>query len=343
MAVPSQHSNTSVQVDYSIAILSSRETAQTLQRCLDTTIQGLGERRALIDVLINGNHDLSLQVRQILQDYENTASVPENISIRLWEKSFADKASAWNSYIHQIWPLSQKCFFLDGYAFPHKNSFNDMAKMLDQNPYHHAVSAVPTQGRSAPLLRKAMADTSGLHGNCHALRGEVVSRFRDISFHLPQGLYRVDSLIGAALKYNLDPSHHRWRNGRIGVCLDASWDIPNEQSFIQQVKQFVKRRFRQSRGVLENHAIGEIFSIRKQPLSALPEQASELMSRCQRKTLKGKWALIKKDPLLLYYFLFSSAADHSSLKSESATLVFGLNTPHHAENQKIEDDFEKVA
>lgn len=343
MAALRQHHNASLQVDYSVAILSSRETVQTLKKCLDTAIQGLGKRQALIDILINGNRELSLQLGQILKDYENTSALPNNISVRLWEKPFADKASAWNSYIHEIWPASQKCFFLDGYAFPHKNTFSDLAEMLDQNPHLHAVSAAPTQGRSAPFLRKAMAESSGIHGNCHVLRGETISELRQISFHLPQGLYRVDSLIGAALKYNLDPSRYNWDNERIAVCLDASWDIPCEQSLIKQVKQFVKRRFRQSRGILENHAIREISSIRKQPLNALPEEASKLISHCQSMTFKEKWALIKKDPLLIFLFLFSSTMAHSPFKNDAATLLVEVNRLHQAENPQIKDDFEKVA
>lgn len=328
---------------YAVAIFSSRETPQTLKKCLRASIRALGANPSIIDLIINGNSDLSENLCLVLKDWQTSSRVPQNVTIRLWNKPAADKASAWNSYIHDIWPGTPVNFFLDGYVFPYPTTFEKMSEVLQSNEIHHAVSAVPTHGRSAATLRKQMTKTSGLHGNCHLLRGSVISEFRALGFRLPKGLYRVDSLIASTLKFNLDPSRFKWNDSHIAVCFDASWDVEQNQKLMQLLLSHVKRRLRQARGLVETTAIRQIFSKYRRPLSDIPGDRWTLIREWALKNPWEKWSLLKTDPFTFKTILTAQNTSQPEVDFDALTLTFTLNPRELVQNDISANKLQAVA
>lgn len=242
---------------WSVCIFASRESIETLQgtvRAAADAAQGV-----VIDVLVNGNADLAFLAARHFPDH------------RVWHVGTSDKANAWNQYL-SVWTPTAVAFFIDGYARVHRGALRHLDDAMRQQG-SLAASGVPTMGRSARSLRRAMIANGGIHGNLFAIRGDVLAAMRDSKFRLPLGLYRTDPLIAAVCAYNLNPRIYKWDMSRVTVEPRASWDLASQTSAMQAIK----RKLRQAQGVLENCAIRQHLSIERKLPDELPATAAELV------------------------------------------------------------------
>jgi hypothetical protein len=266
-------------LELSAAIFSSRETPQALLRTIEATINSVWCERACIDVVINGNKLLAENIASILAQHATSdANHPTRI-LRVWFVEMGDKAHAWNEYIQRIWPKSELAYFIDGFARPHPDALENIAKGLFSDLKALAGTSVPTLGLSARSQREMLKREGGLQGNVFAIRGNVLQKLVDSGFRLPRGIYRNDSLIGAVLLFNLDPAHYDWDPSRIHIAWDAHWDYDTLKWWRPKdwLTQY-RRRNRQMQGVFENAAIRQWLAIEKKPPFYFPLTAAELVS-----------------------------------------------------------------
>jgi hypothetical protein len=261
---------------WSVAIIAARESIATLSRCIKAALAACHSQTAVVDVLINGNPTLARQTAALV---EHGAFACGSTVLRVWSTPAGDKAHAWNQYVHDIWPGSDLAFFVDGYAEVRRDAFEAMRRRLAAAPDALGVTGVPSSGRSAAKQREYMLRHGGFQGNMHALSGEALAIVRQKGIRLPLGLYRTDSLIGAALLFKLAPEEARWDASRVVVAGDATWDVPGLSMLTLEnlVAQF-KRRLRQAQGELENRAAREHLSVRRLPLAQLPGTTRELVN-----------------------------------------------------------------
>jgi len=231
---------------------------------------------ATVEVIVNGNQELADKMRVIAHGLHLSSSASK--IVRIWFLSAADKARAWNSYVHKIWSGSDVAFFVDGYTRVSRDSFAQLVDGLISTPEALGATGVPTMGRSARKLRGKMIRAGGIHGNLYALRGEVVKQLRDRKFLFPLGLYRTDALIGAVVCFGLDPATNEWDTRRIFVQPQATWEFEALRWWrVKDLWSYWKRALRQAQGVLENHAVREHMAIQKRPPEMLPNTASTLV------------------------------------------------------------------
>ena len=263
--------------EWSIAIFAARESPETLASSLAAVLNACKNTPVIIDVVVNGNSDLAHKFARKIDLL--AISVKKPLTIRIWDISVADKAYAWNKYIHNIWPDSKIAYFIDGYVQVVSNSLSLISAGLDSNSNALAATGVTTTGRSARLLRKELLTHGGLHGNLYALKGDVMRKLKDINFLLPIGIYRTDPTVGAALAYALDPSRNSWNlKQRILVHPKATWIAPELSPWrIKDLLTQWKRILRQAQGVLETQAVREHFAVQKRSPESLPGTASELV------------------------------------------------------------------
>jgi hypothetical protein len=82
---------------------------------------------------------------------------------------------------------------------------------------------VPVSGRNAARDRRDIVAGHGLVANLYALRGSFVDRLRIQGVRIPLKLEGDDGLIGALIKWDLDPQHNGFDNARIQPCADAGF------------------------------------------------------------------------------------------------------------------------
>lgn len=261
-------------VAWAVAIFASRETPEELLTTLDATLAA-AKKPALIDVLINGNDRLAAAFSERL---DATAGGGNGATVRVWSIGVGDKANAWNQYVHRIWSAGSCVFFMDGYVRPDPDALALLEAGMAAAPDVLGATGIPRAGNSAARQRRQMLEKGGLHGNLYCLRGETMVAIKKTPFYLPLGIYRTDSILGAALKFNLDPAQNQWKPERVQVNPDAGWDTRTKNWWrLSDIKSQLKRILLQARGDLENRAFRHRFAIEKLPLPALPRTASALV------------------------------------------------------------------
>jgi hypothetical protein len=261
---------------WSVAIIAARESAATLSRAINAALAACHTHEAVVDVLINGNPDLAQETAALAAQGTFPCG---SVTLRIWSTPVGDKAHAWNQYVHDIWPGSDVAFFVDGYAEVRPDAFTLLDRGLAAAPDALGATGVPSSGRSAARHREHMLREGGFHGNMHALSGTALDTLRKKGIRLPLGLYRTDSLIGAALLYRLTPETTGWDTRRVVVAGDATWDVAGLGTLtLQNILSQAKRKLRQAQGDLENRAVAEHLSVRRLPLGQLPGTTHDLVN-----------------------------------------------------------------
>lgn len=263
-------------MQWSVAIFSSRETLQTLASSIDAILAATKEVPATIDLIVNGDRGVANDVAR----YTETLHPAERARtvLRVWFVSVADKAHAWNQYIHEIMPPSDLGFFVDGYARVMPDALKLISDGLGATPQALAGSGVPTIGRSSRKQTELMLRGGGIHGNLYAVRGGFLALLRTSGFRLPLGLYRTDGVLGAVIFFALDPAINDWDPSRILVHSGATWTIrPVSWRNPADIRTHFRRIARQAQGVLENLAVREHLAIQKKSPQSLPRTSADLV------------------------------------------------------------------
>jgi hypothetical protein len=284
---------------WAVVIFACRESLSQLQRTLEAALVSAASC-TVIHVLINGNQALADALAAELDPHRNAPdSAQSGPRLKVWSIPMADKANAWNQYIHQLWAGEEIAFFVDGYVRLNPDAVEQLGTAVAANAQALGGTGVPTMGRSAKALRENMIVNTGYHGNFCCIKGETIHQMRDKQIRLPLGLYRTDGLMGAILCYALDPGSHIWEDYRIHVHPTASWQIdPAKWWRVRDLRAYLKRYFRQVRGRIENAAFAEHLANRRCSPAKLPATAqvmvSEWVQRCPsdyRQLVRSHWLM----------------------------------------------------
>jgi hypothetical protein len=258
-----------------VAITAARESVATLTDVVQATIIAAGPD-SCIDVLVNGNLPLATGLAAALE--KNRLEPASAITLNVWNLELGDKAQTLNVIFHTLKRNADLFYFLDGYARPNRDAFALLEGALNGHAGALAATGIPSVGRSARQQGLAMQASGGLHGNLFVLSGPAMNEIRQREFRLPMGLYRVDSLLGAALNFNFDPAKHPWTPSRIVVAPAASWSFtPLSIWKLGDLQTHLKRVWRQTTGALENMAVKDHLVRQRRPAENLPLTARELV------------------------------------------------------------------
>lgn len=281
--------------DISVAIFSARETPEALYGTVRAAIEASRPFGVCCDVIVNGP---SASLAHGLRDLLEGEALPPGMVLRVSHIPVADKAGAWNAYVHSLWPGAALAFFIDGYAQVMPDALASIRRGMGDDPKILGGTGVPTDGRSAMRLRARMLRHGGIHGNLHALRGWVMEHFRATGFRLPLGIYRTDSTVASAVKFRLDPARHDWSERRMFVDAAATWTVAaSAQSPLDILRGQVRRRLRQAQGMLENRAVRQHLAIERRKPETLPATAHALVTDWVARHGGEARALFRRHPL----------------------------------------------
>ena len=282
---------------WSIAIIASRESPEILGGTLDAVIAAAAGRDAVVDVIVNGNRPLADAMAGKLA----SLTAPDGVLVRAWFVPFGDKAHAWNVFVHEIYQPGRLAFFLDGYVLPRPHALALLQSTVEQDAAIVAVSGVPESGRTATTVSAELVATQGLHGNLHAIAADALALLRSKQFKLPLGLYRVDGMVGAVLRYRCEPASHDWNSGKIVVEPRVRWLVAEPSALNWAgVRGAFKRRLRQAQGELENRAMRAHMTTRRLPANAMEETAAAFVQRWIRENPAEMRSLRWRKPLTWY-------------------------------------------
>lgn len=278
-------------------ILSSRETPEVLMAAVRAVAAEPALRGGVLDVVVNGNRSLADRCAEMLGADVAGALVRE---LRLWFLPLGDKAHAWNTYVHELWPGGVCTVFIDGYVRVMPGALAALRCGLDGAEEVLAATGVPTVGRSAASQRRDMLRGGGIHGNLYALSESAMGLARDSGFRLPLGLYRTDALLGAALFFRFAPDEQCWAPERVRVLPAVTWRFdPLHWWRLSDLLTHGRRLLRQRQGTLENRAYRHLLGELRLRPGALGETAAQMVERWLL-ARPDHAAQVRKAPLLSY-------------------------------------------
>jgi glycosyltransferase involved in cell wall biosynthesis len=269
------------EIAWPVMILAHNEEKH-IAACLDSVYAAEPGRTFAIFVMANGCTD---NTEAIVAQYAQTHE-----GVNLVSLSVGDKNNAWNVFVHEVAPArtpeSEIYFFMDGDARACPGALSELTKGLRSNPHAHAASALPASGRSMRRDRNEMIRDHGLVANLYALRGDFVRRLRQQRVKLPMKLEGDDGLLGALIKWDLDPTRE-WDKTRIAPCPKAgfvfesfAWANPLHWS------TYWRRAVRYGRRAYEFQLLGN--ALKSGGIGALPTNITELYPLSFN--LKLRWA-----------------------------------------------------
>jgi glycosyltransferase involved in cell wall biosynthesis len=269
------------QVAWPVMILAHNEEKHIVA-CLDSLFSAEPGRQFEIFVMANGCSD---RTEAVVNAYARNHDGVNLIAIAL-----GDKNNAWNVFVHEVVPArvpeSEIYFFMDGDAHACPHALSELAKGLSDNPCAHAAAAVPASGRSMQRDRDEMLRDHGLVANLYSLRGSFVKRLVQRKIRLPLKLEGDDGLLGALVKWDLDPKRP-WDNSRIVPCPNAGftfksfpWTSPMHwRTYWRRMVRYGRRRY-------EFELLGK--KLTSEGIEALPTDITELYPLSS--SLKLRWA-----------------------------------------------------
>ena len=252
-----------------------------IEACLDSLFDGDPGRALEVFVMANGCTD---KTEALTRAYAKRRPEVHLVSIAL-----GDKCNAWNVFIHETVPT--RCpgrsvyFFMDGDARSTPGSLVAMAAALDADPHAHAASAPPASGRNVEHDRRELLEERGLVANLYALRGSFLPRLVEGQVRLPLKLEGDDGLIGALVKWDLDPKRNDFDHRRIVPCANAGFKFESVSPFsLSGIKGYWKRAVRYGRRRYEFEILGS--RLKRDGMAALPVDITQTYDQADRLGLR---------------------------------------------------------
>jgi glycosyltransferase involved in cell wall biosynthesis len=240
--------------------------------CLDSIFSADPNAPLEVYVMANGCTD---STEEIVRGYAR-----KNCHVHLVSIDLGDKCNAWNVFMHEIVP--QQCsgqelyFFMDGDAQVVPGSFSAMERAMKSEPLALAVGAPPASGRSMLHDREELLRERGLVANLYGLRGSFVVRCQSVGVRIPLNLEGDDGLVGALVKWNLDPTEPM-SDELIAPCADAGFTFDSFTfSRISDLRAYWKRMVRYGRRGYEFRLLGP--RLRSGGIGAMPKDIREIYS-----------------------------------------------------------------
>ncbi len=262
-----------ILTSWSVAIFAHNE-ARTITDCLDSVVSQDSESCGQIYVLVNGSQDAT---ERIVSEYAITHS-----NVTLVRLQLADKASAWNHYVHEICSEEDVHFFVDGDTTVAPNSFRALAKALRSAPGANAAGALPVSGRDRVGWSQRMVAFGRLAGCLYAVRGRFVSELRNRAIRMPAGLIGEDLFLSCLVKNLLSRSGLMQPSPRLVFATEAgfafhSLALNRPRDWIVYGRRLVRYRIRDYQlAMLLRHLETHPQSVVPPDVETLYQQTSEL-------------------------------------------------------------------
>lgn len=227
---------------------------------------------ALDDAAAGGRYDAHLVVpgRDEEAAYAARALAAADPRLNAHELPVADRATAWNDYVHRIAPAADTHIFLDAGAQPARAAFKALALALEASPKAYAATGLPA-GR-LEIARRHYTERA-LAGELYALRGATLARLRAQRLFLPAGAASGEDILCYLLHTDLvGGDYDGWRE-RVCVAAGAYFE-PAHAAGLDGLARWRRALERAARGRLQNELL--LARLKRSGVAAMPADISEL-------------------------------------------------------------------
>ena len=276
-----------------IAVFAHNE-AKTIQAALKSIVAATADHDVSVYVLANGCTDATIdKVRSC------AASLP---NLWLVEIPVADKANAWNIFIHDLFTEEEASdfktwFFMDGDVTLTSNSMPILASTLDDAQDAEAAGGMPGSGRDMDAWRQRMVVNGMLAGNYYALRGSFVQQVRKVQIRMPVGLIGEDFFVSWMV------ANIAWRDTEPARRARCVFNGSAEFMFqslsplrLSDYKTYLHRKWRYTLRDLQHQML--IMLLMEEGLTSMPSTVEELYNRAHLPS-RLNWAGVLQTPLYL--------------------------------------------
>lgn len=221
----------------SVCILAYNEERR-LPECIGALDAAAGGELYQAHLMVNGCTDNTTRLARSL------AAVDQRLTVH--ELPVADKANAWNDYVHRIAPQARAHIFIDGDVQPSDNAISALATTLLDHPSAYAAAALPASGRSRKQWATRLFMDRHLSGNLYAMSNGALDLFRKRSIRLPFGSKGEDGLLAYLLLTNLKGGEDDTHDHRIVVSGDATFEFHTLGLRMRDIKAYHRRLIRYS-------------------------------------------------------------------------------------------------
>lgn len=250
---------------WSICIFAHNEE-RLLPHCLAALDGAAVGENFVVHVLENGSTDETVRVARTIASADPR--------ILLHELALADKANAWNEYVHRLAGEADMHIFLDGDVRPSKGAFKALALALNGSPEAYAAAALPMSGRSRRAWATRLFSKRWLSGNLYAFRGGTLELVRKRNLRLPFGAVGEDGLLSYLLLTDLKGGPNDNYKERITVAAGAFFEFESLGLSLRDLKLYRRRLKRYSKRFFQNEVLYS--RLKSEGAAALPDRIEEI-------------------------------------------------------------------
>jgi glycosyltransferase involved in cell wall biosynthesis len=273
--------------------LFAYNSAETIQAALNSVVAA-ADNDISIYVLANGCTDHTVDIVR-----SSAATLP---NLWLVEIPHADKAAAWNIFVHDLITEEragalEAWFFMDSDVTLAPGSMRFLTSRLEDAADAVAVGGMPGSGRDMDAWRRRMVYNGMLAGNYYALRGSFVNKIRQAQVRMPAGLIGEDfflSWLVANISWDdTEPTRraHCAFDGRAEFLFRSLSPLrpPDYRAYLQRKWRYTLRDFQHQMLIM---------LILQKGLGSVPLSVEELYHRAPL-PVRPRWAGILQTPLNL--------------------------------------------
>lgn len=311
--------------EYSIAfvLFGCRESPDELFRTLCGIQKASNNFNPRIDIIVNGNEELAHAVHHLIQTQPISDKAHE---VHVWHIEYANKANAWNQYVHRISVNRDVTFFVDGYIDVTQQMVEIAIETFATQPDALCVSGYPCTGRSAEEIKVRTLNYGGLHGNFFGLSRTCIESMQRRNINLPIGLYGFDTVLGGFLGFGLNPAEYSWDMKRYVACPSSChWTLePKDWKNHRHVKTQLLRIKNNALRSLVRKATHYYLAREKRPPESLPNNINDFINNWARANPNDLFRTFLDNPLTIFHYLKFCHPFRAS-GSTSAISVAGVN------------------
>jgi hypothetical protein len=255
---------------WAIAVFAHNEGGR-IRAALRSIVPAAGGRDVEVVVLANGCADSTFD------EVRGSANLLADLT--LVEIDTADKANAWNVFVHDVIAPERAAeietyFFMDADVTLEPRALNLLAAALHEHPSANAAGAMPATGRNRDLWRTRMVRNGTLAGNLYALRSTFVDELRNHHVRMPVGLIGEDLFL-SWLVANLGARPRQDEGPRCIFCPNAEFSFRSLSPLrADDVRRYVRRKWRYTYRALQLEMLMHV--LRKDGIAAMPPDVHEL-------------------------------------------------------------------
>ncbi|MEO8040684.1 MAG: glycosyltransferase [Betaproteobacteria bacterium] len=259
---------------WAIAVFAHNEAGR-IQAALRRIAAAAGDESVEVFVLANGCADSTAEAVR--------ASAAIVANLWLVEIDVADKANAWNAFVHEVVSAErareiETWFFTDGDVTLESDALTLLASALTEVPSAQAVGGMPATGRDRDAWRRRMVANGMLAGNLYALRGGFVQTLRERRVRMPVGLIGEDFLVSWLVATEVGRRGRRTNSPQCVFQPHAQFSFRSLSPWrLRDYRTYLRRKWRYTCRSLQHQML--VLFLAENGLAAMPEDVEELYAK----------------------------------------------------------------